>query len=54
MDFAKFDMNLLRVLDALLITRSTTLAAQQVGLSQPAVSSALGRFRPLLGGCDRL
>ncbi|MBQ0749403.1 MAG: LysR family transcriptional regulator [Roseovarius sp.] len=48
MDFAKFDMNLLRVLDALLITRSTTLAAQQVGLSQPAVSSALGRLRQAL------
>ncbi|MFU8778894.1 MAG: LysR family transcriptional regulator [Roseovarius sp.] len=45
-------MNLLRVLDALLITRSTTLAAQQVGLSQPAVSSALGRLRQALN--DRL
>lgn len=48
MDFAKFDLNLLRVLDALLMTRSTTLAAQQVGLSQPAVSSALGRLRQAL------
>ncbi|VVT11992.1 HTH-type transcriptional regulator LeuO [Roseovarius sp. EC-HK134] len=48
MDFSKFDMNLLRVLDALLITRSTTVAGQQVGLSQSAVSSALGRLRVAL------
>ncbi|NNE52421.1 MAG: LysR family transcriptional regulator [Sulfitobacter sp.] len=45
MNFASLDLNLLRVLDALLETRSTTYAGQRIGLSQPAVSSALGRLR---------
>jgi DNA-binding transcriptional LysR family regulator len=45
MNFANFDLNLLRVLDALLDTRSTTYAGQRIGLSQPAVSAALGRLR---------
>lgn len=45
MNFANFDLNLLRVLDALIDTRSTTYAGQRVGLSQPAVSAALGRLR---------
>lgn len=44
-----FDLNLLRVLDALLRDPSTTRAAQRVGLSQPAVSSALRRLRLSLG-----
>ena len=39
------DLNLLRVLDALLELRSTTKAADRLGLSQPAVSAALGRLR---------
>lgn len=46
------DMNLLRVLDALLQEGSTVGAAQRVGLSQPAVSAALGRLRHALS--DRL
>jgi DNA-binding transcriptional LysR family regulator len=45
MNFAAFDLNLLRVLDALLETGSTVRAGEKVGLSQPAVSSALGRLR---------
>ncbi|MBE1282911.1 MAG: LysR family transcriptional regulator [Rhodobacteraceae bacterium] len=49
MNFASFDLNLLRVLDALLTTHSTTLAGQKIGLSQPAVSAALGRLRHSLG-----
>lgn len=48
-NFATFDLNLLRVLDALLRTHSTVRAAHLLGLSQPAVSSALGRLRTALG-----
>ncbi len=43
------DLNLLRVLDALLCEGSTVKAAARLGLSQPAVSAALGRLRALLG-----
>ncbi|EAR50391.1 transcriptional regulator, LysR family protein [Oceanicola granulosus HTCC2516] len=49
MNLAGFDLNLLKVLDALLRERSTTRAAARVGLSQPAVSAALGRLRAALG-----
>jgi DNA-binding transcriptional LysR family regulator len=52
MNFASFDLNLLRVFDALMRERSATRAGEQVGLSQPAVSAALNRLRDLLG--DRL
>lgn len=45
MNFNSFDLNLLRVLNALLQTRSTTYAGERIGLSQPAVSAALGRLR---------
>ena len=48
MNLATFDLNLLKVLDALLIEGSTTRAASRVGLSQPAVSAALGRLRSAL------
>ena len=43
------DLNLLRVLDALIDTRSVTRAAERLGLSQPAVSSALARLREVFG-----
>ena len=43
-----FDMNLLRVLDALLAERSTVRAGARVGLSQPAVSASLARLRHAL------
>ncbi|MFO6446313.1 LysR substrate-binding domain-containing protein [Erythrobacter sp. NE805] len=43
------DLNLLPVLDALLRHRNATRAGQEVGLSQPAMSRALGRLRELLG-----
>lgn len=49
MNFSSFDLNLLRVLDALLATGSTTEAGRKLGLSQPAVSAALGRLRHSLG-----
>ncbi|MFC3078435.1 LysR family transcriptional regulator [Phenylobacterium terrae] len=48
MNFAAFDLNLLRVFDALARERSVTRAGEQVGLSQPAVSSALNRLRAIL------
>ena len=48
-NFSAFDLNLLRVLDALLRERSTVRAGRVLGLSQPAVSAALGRLRHALG-----
>nr|WP_306267994.1 LysR family transcriptional regulator [Pararhizobium sp. IMCC3301] len=45
MNIKSFDMNLLRVLDALLHEGSTVRAGARIGLSQPAVSAALGRLR---------
>ena len=42
------DLNLLPVLDALLRHRNATRAGSEVGLSQPAMSRALGRLRALL------
>src|SRR5512146_1138028 len=48
MNFAAFDLNLLRVFDALMRERSVTRAGEQIGLSQPAVSQALNRLRALL------
>jgi DNA-binding transcriptional LysR family regulator len=49
MDIAALDLNLLVVLEALLEKRSVTKAARQVGLSQSALSSALGRLRVTFG-----
>jgi DNA-binding transcriptional LysR family regulator len=46
---ASVDLNLLVPLLALLEERSVTRAAARVGLSQPAMSHALGRMRRLLG-----
>lgn len=43
------DLNLLPALDALLKRRNITEAARDVGLSQPAMSRALGRLRDVLG-----
>jgi len=47
-NMASFDLNLLRVLDALLREKSTVKAGRRIGLSQPAVSAALGRLRHAL------
>lgn len=49
MNFSTLDLNLLRVFDAMLREGSTARAGQRVGLSQPAVSAALGRLRRALG-----
>jgi DNA-binding transcriptional LysR family regulator len=46
------DLNLVPALDALLRRRNVTRAAEEVGLSQPAMSRALGRLRDLQ--CDPL
>ena len=48
MNWGAFDLNLLVVFDAVMRERSVTRAAQQVGLSQPAVSHALARLRHML------
>jgi LysR family nod box-dependent transcriptional activator len=45
MRFKRLDLNLLVVLDALLREHSVSRAAEQLNLSQPAVSSALSRLR---------
>jgi DNA-binding transcriptional LysR family regulator len=46
---ANLDLNLLVSLDALLEQRSVTRAAQQLGLSQPALSASLARLRRHFG-----
>lgn len=43
------DLNLLKVFDAVMSERSLTRAAQQLSLTQPAVSNALRRLRDALG-----
>ena len=48
MNILTFDLNLLRVLDALLRERNVSRAAERLALSQPAVSNALGRLREQL------
>ena len=48
MNISTFDLNLLRVLDALLRECNVSRAAERLSLSQPAVSNALNRLRVLL------
>ncbi|UCV17848.1 LysR family transcriptional regulator [Ferribacterium limneticum] len=45
MNINTLDLNLLLVFDAILRTHSTTLAGEQMGLTQSAVSNALKRLR---------
>lgn len=45
MNLRSVDLNLLVALDALLTEMHVTRAAERVGLSQPAMSNALGRLR---------
>ena len=49
MNSSDIDLNLLRVLDALLDTGSVVGAAARLHLSPPAVSRSLGRLRKVLG-----
>src|SRR5476649_1116296 len=46
---AQFDLNLLRVAVSVLDAGSVTVAARNLGISQPAASSALARLRFALG-----
>lgn len=48
-NIAGIDLNLLVALDALLREANVTRAARAIGLSQPAMSNALGRLRKVLG-----
>jgi DNA-binding transcriptional LysR family regulator len=45
MNIRRSDLNLLAVFEVLMQERNVTRAAQRLGLSQPAVSAALGRLR---------
>ena len=47
--FRNLDLNLLRVFDEVMAERSLTRAAQNLALTQPAVSNALRRLRDALG-----
>ena len=49
MDVSKLDLNLLVVFHHLLLHKRVSAVAQVLGMSQPAVSSALGRLRASLG-----
>ena len=49
MNVSELDLNLLRVFDAVLRSRSVTAAAAQLRLTQPAVSNALARLRSAFG-----
>lgn len=48
-ELRQVDLNLLVMLEALLEERSVTRASGRLGMSQPAVSRALGRLRKLFG-----
>jgi DNA-binding transcriptional LysR family regulator len=49
MNVAALDLNLLVALDALLQEESVSRGGQKIGLSQPAMSHALGKLRNLFG-----
>ena len=48
MNFRTFDLNLLRVFEAVMLEGKLTRAAEVLAMSQPAVSNALGRLRDAL------
>jgi len=48
MDLREIDLNLLVVFNQLLLDRSVSMAAEKLGLTQPAVSNALKRLRAVL------
>jgi DNA-binding transcriptional LysR family regulator len=49
MNIRDLDLNLLRLFDAVWRSGSVSLAAQQLGMSQPAASQGLARLRGMLG-----
>ncbi len=48
-NFRTLDLNLLRVFDEVMAERNLTRAAQNLAMTQPAVSNALRRLRETLG-----
>jgi DNA-binding transcriptional LysR family regulator len=48
MSWNSFDLNLLVVFDAIMQAKTLTRAGRRLGMTQPAVSHALGRLRHLL------
>lgn len=48
LNFRTFDLNLLRVFDAVMQERNLTKAAERLAMTQPAVSNAMRRLRELL------
>ena len=44
----RYDLNLLPIFQALMEERSVTQAAERMGMTQPALSNALGRLRAML------
>jgi DNA-binding transcriptional LysR family regulator len=48
-NFRHLDLNLLRVFDEVMVERNLTRAAQNLSMTQPAVSNALRRLRESLG-----
>lgn len=49
MDTPKFDLNLLRIFHRMMLDRKVSVAAEALGVTQPAVSNALKRLRDLTG-----
>jgi DNA-binding transcriptional LysR family regulator len=49
MNFRTLDLNLLRVFDVVMVERNVTRAAEQLAMTQPAVSNALRRLREAIG-----
>jgi len=49
MNLRNVDLNLLTVFDAVIRDGNLTRAAERIGMSQPAMSAALGRLRLLFG-----
>jgi DNA-binding transcriptional LysR family regulator len=49
MNLRSVDLNLLTIFDAIMMERNMTRAADHVGMTQPAMSNALGRLRALTG-----
>lgn len=49
MNLRNVDLNLLTVFDAVMAERNITRAAEKIGMSQPAVSIAISRFRHIAG-----
>lgn len=49
MNIASADLNLLKYLDVLLREKNVTRAAEQLGITQPAMSNSLKRLRQLFG-----